>query len=208
MRPFGLLVWLVLLAACSATSSSEPGTPGEGTAVVGSPVPPAKIVRLDVPRLELQPGVYYAFPDPGECAVYDAAKFIESQPGWTGWKANDANNAVVTYVRDSTDGRVRLQQAVAKIGERCRSMRAAEPEVQRIAESAVSRRGLVQVITEPTEVSVLVGNDLRGITQVELWFAAGQHELRLDKKGYRAQRVPITVAAQMVTVVRATMQPQ
>lgn len=182
--------------------------PAEGGAVVASPVTPAKIVRLDVPRLKLEPGVSWLAPTAAECAVYGAAEFIERQPGWIGWKPNDANNAVVTYVRDSPDGRVRLRQAVDKIGDSCRSMGAAEPEIQRIAEYSVSRRGLVQVTTDPPEVSVLVRNNPRGITQVELWFAAGQHELRLDKKGYKSQRVPITVAAQLVTVVRVTMQPQ
>lgn len=200
MRPIVVLVSLGVMLVGSRADGSGPVTPDAGTIVVGSPVEPSKVERLPpfYRRTDLMGG-------DKERVVETVADSLEGKFRVAGWAAHDSNNAVVSYVVDTREGRVQLNLA-AKNLMTAEKLNPSNPVIQQIAQSA-SRRGLVQVITEPTEVSVLLENDARGVTQVEFWCASGRHKLSLRKSGYKSQTVTITVQPQMVTSVKARMAP-
>jgi len=171
--------------------------PPEGTAVVLAPAKPSEVGQH--PRQENWWG---REPERKEPAVRDAAALADDQFRTLGWSSRDTTDAVTSFVAGTKDGKTLLLQAKqAQMGS---PKRYYDDVVYQIAQAS-ARRGYVQVFTSPPHVTVVLGEVVRGVTEVEFWCSSGRHELRLEKLGYKNQTVIITVEPQLVTVVKARM---
>ena len=131
-------------------------------------------------------------PDP--VLGYNAARSFENSGEW--------QHALDFYLAT-----LELEDTDDDIGRRCRDgVTRIENILARVQQELESEPATVVIETDPVGTSVWVGEDLAGITPLEVTLEAGVYDLRLDKDGYEPVTSEVTLEPGQTLAMRVSLE--